>query len=165
MGGQLNEFGVQPNQKAQSPVANDTFAPHSTQQTNGKSPVSVYEHQIDDSSTIEHDFPAEVVTVRDGRQIRIRPFRPDDSDALWAVVKPTFRAGETYPQPQDVSKEAALAYWVGEWEHCYVVEAIQPEPTDSTETFETPLPPLIATYSLRTQTRGGGSHVKILIAV
>lgn len=161
MVGQLNEFGVQLDPKAQSPVANGTFAPHSVPKKNGKSAVSVYEHQMDDSSTIKYDFPPELITVRDGRQIRIRPFRSDDVDALWAVLEPTFRAGETYPQPRDVSKEAALQYWIGEWEHCYVVEAIQSEPADPTGTSgaQEPLLPLIATYSLRTQTRGGGSHV------
>ena len=41
----------------------------------------------------------------------IRPATPADDDALWRLLKPTFRAGETYPIPRDVSRTDALAYW------------------------------------------------------
>ncbi|MEY8881259.1 hypothetical protein [Donghicola sp. XS_ASV15] len=42
----------------------------------------------------------------------IRPATPQDSDAVWVMLEPVFRAGETYAIPTDISKEAALAYWV-----------------------------------------------------
>jgi len=40
----------------------------------------------------------------------IRPALPSDDDAIWAILEPTFRAGETYPIPRDVSRADALAY-------------------------------------------------------
>ncbi len=43
--------------------------------------------------------------------IAIRPGTRNDDDALWAILEPTLRAGETYPQPRDITREAALAYW------------------------------------------------------
>ena len=36
--------------------------------------------------------------------LAIRPARPGDDDAIWAVLEPVFRAGETYPVPRDVSR-------------------------------------------------------------
>jgi hypothetical protein len=41
----------------------------------------------------------------------IRPARRADDDAIWRVLEPTFRAGETYPLPRDISRDDALAYW------------------------------------------------------
>jgi hypothetical protein len=34
----------------------------------------------------------------------IRPFEPRDHDAIWRILEPTFRAGETYPVPRDISR-------------------------------------------------------------
>jgi hypothetical protein len=34
-----------------------------------------------------------------------------DRDAIWQILEPVIRAGETYPLPHDMSREAALAYW------------------------------------------------------
>lgn len=33
--------------------------------------------------------------------------------AVWAVLKPVFRAGETYPQPVDISEDEARSFWMG----------------------------------------------------
>jgi hypothetical protein len=41
----------------------------------------------------------------------IRPATPADDDAIWAILQPVFRAGETYPIPRDISRAEALAYW------------------------------------------------------
>ncbi|HEY0105983.1 MAG TPA: GNAT family N-acetyltransferase [Rhizomicrobium sp.] len=53
-------------------------------------------------------------TLHDGGDrdlIRIRPATRNDDDALWAILEPTLRAGETYPQPRDITRAQALAYW------------------------------------------------------
>ena len=33
-----------------------------------------------------------------------------DADAIWAILEPVIRAGETYPLPRDMDRESALAY-------------------------------------------------------
>ena len=42
--------------------------------------------------------------------IMIRPAAPSDSEAIWSILEPVIRAGETYALPSDLSKEAGLAY-------------------------------------------------------
>ncbi|HEX7060536.1 MAG TPA: GNAT family N-acetyltransferase [Woeseiaceae bacterium] len=44
--------------------------------------------------------------------IRIRAFQPDDWPAVWRIVEPVFRAGETWPLALDVSEEEARAFLV-----------------------------------------------------
>jgi len=34
-----------------------------------------------------------------------------DVEAVWAILEPTIRAGETYDLPRDMTRESALAYW------------------------------------------------------
>ena len=41
----------------------------------------------------------------------IRPAAQFDDDAIWRVIEPVFRAGETYPLPGDISRADAFAYW------------------------------------------------------
>ena len=41
----------------------------------------------------------------------IRHSEARDDDAIWRILEPTFRAGETYPIPRDISRFDALAYW------------------------------------------------------
>lgn len=40
--------------------------------------------------------------------------RQTDADwpAVWSVLEPAFRAGESYPLPRDVDEEGAKAYWI-----------------------------------------------------
>ena len=40
----------------------------------------------------------------------IRP-AADDDDAIWAILEPILRAGETYALPRDWSRREALAFW------------------------------------------------------
>jgi ribosomal protein S18 acetylase RimI-like enzyme len=42
----------------------------------------------------------------------IRPAEPEDADAIWAILEPTLRAGETYAIDQDVSRDDALGWWL-----------------------------------------------------
>jgi hypothetical protein len=43
--------------------------------------------------------------------MQIRPATEADNQAIWQVLEPTIRAGETYPLPRDMTREAAIAYW------------------------------------------------------
>lgn len=74
----------------------------------------------------------------------IRPATPADDDALWRILEPTFRAGETYPIPRDVSRAEALAYWHNAGHAVFVAE----------QGGE-----IVGTYYLRANNKGGGAHV------
>ena len=74
----------------------------------------------------------------------IRPATPADDDAIWRIQEPTFRAGETYPIPCDVSRADALAYWRSAGHAVFVAE----QGGD-----------IAGTYYLRANTQGGGAHV------
>lgn len=41
----------------------------------------------------------------------IRPATDADHDAIWAILEPVYRAGETYCIPRDISRDDALADW------------------------------------------------------
>jgi ribosomal protein S18 acetylase RimI-like enzyme len=74
----------------------------------------------------------------------IRKAEPDDDTAIWAVLEPTFRAGETYPVPRDINRAEALAYWHTPGHTVFVAEQ------DGR---------VLGTYYLRANSRGGGAHV------
>lgn len=76
--------------------------------------------------------------------IHIRPARTGDSDAIWRVVEPVIRAGETWPLPRDWQRDEALAYWFAPAHEVFVAE----------------LEGAVAgTYYLRANQPGAGSHV------
>lgn len=76
--------------------------------------------------------------------LAIRPAAPADDDAIWAILEPIFRAGETYPIPRDISRADALAYWRSPGHAVFVAEAEGR---------------VLGTYYLRANNRGGGAHV------
>lgn len=76
--------------------------------------------------------------------MNIRPIAAADADALWQILEPTFRAGETYPIPRDISREAALAYWQSPQHEVFVAER------DGV---------VVGTYYLKANQQGGGAHV------
>lgn len=76
--------------------------------------------------------------------LAIRPAEARDDDAIWAILEPTFRAGETYPIPREVSRADALAYWRSPGHSVFVAE----------QGGE-----IIGTYYLRANNCGGGAHV------
>jgi ribosomal protein S18 acetylase RimI-like enzyme len=76
--------------------------------------------------------------------LTIRPARKDDEAAIWAIVGPAIRAGETYTLPPDMSERAALDYWMGPDRETFVAEE------DGR---------ILGTYYLRANQAGGGSHV------
>ena len=74
----------------------------------------------------------------------IRQSEPRDDDAIWRILEPTFRAGETYPVPCDISRADALAYWHTPGHTVFVAEDAGT---------------IVGTYYLRANNRGGGAHV------
>jgi ribosomal protein S18 acetylase RimI-like enzyme len=74
----------------------------------------------------------------------IRQSEPRDDDAIWRILEPTFRAGETYPVPRDISRADALAYWHTPGHTVFVTEDAGT---------------IVGTYYLRANNRGGGAHV------
>ena len=43
--------------------------------------------------------------------VAIRPALPGDLVAIWTILEPVYRAGETYCIPRDISRDSALADW------------------------------------------------------
>lgn len=81
---------------------------------------------------------------REGSAVLIRNATRQDDDAVWAVLEPVLRAGETYTLPCDITREEALAYWFAPAHRVFVAEE------DGA---------IIGTYFLRSNQQGGGSHV------
>jgi ribosomal protein S18 acetylase RimI-like enzyme len=75
----------------------------------------------------------------------VRSARSEDRDALWAILEPVIRAGETYPLSRDLDCEAALAYWLAPVHHVFVAA------DDAGK--------ILGTYFLQANQQGGGSHV------
>ena len=76
----------------------------------------------------------------------IRPVQPQDSGALWAILEPILRAGETYALPRDWTQAHALAYWLGPPHQVFVAQ-------DDHEA------PIVGTYFLTPNQQGGGDHI------
>lgn len=76
--------------------------------------------------------------------LMVRAARPNDKDAIWAILEPVIRAGETYTLPRDMGCEAALAFWFSGGHEVFVAE-------DEGR--------VVGTYFLRANYGGGGSHV------
>jgi ribosomal protein S18 acetylase RimI-like enzyme len=74
----------------------------------------------------------------------VRPAEDRDRDAIWKIMEPVIRAGETYALPRDMSREDALAYWLAEDREVFVAE----------DTGE-----IVGTYCMRANQPGGGSYV------
>ena len=76
--------------------------------------------------------------------MHLRPAQARDDDAIWDIIGPAIRAGETYVLPRDMSRADALAYWRSAAHEVFVAEA-QGE--------------VVGTYYLRANQPGGGAHV------
>jgi hypothetical protein len=53
----------------------------------------------------------------------IRPATKDDAAAIWSIIGPTIRTGETYTLPRDMSEADALSYWMGSDRQTFVAVA------------------------------------------
>jgi L-amino acid N-acyltransferase YncA len=78
------------------------------------------------------------------QQCSIRPSRESDADSIWAILEPTIRAGETYPLPQEMSRDDGLSYWFSSGHQVFVAENNGS---------------LLGTYYLKANQKGGGDHV------
>lgn len=76
--------------------------------------------------------------------IAIRAVEVADYDQIWDLLKPVFRAGDTYAIATDISRAAALAYWCGPQHMVWVATRQQT---------------IIGTYYRRINQAGGGDHV------
>ena len=52
--------------------------------------------------------------------MQIRTATRSDADAVWAMLEHVFRAGDTYAVDPDISRAAALSYWMDDPAACYV---------------------------------------------
>lgn len=67
-----------------------------------------------------------------------------DAAAIWSILRPVFRAGETYTIVRDIDEVDAIAYWCGPNHETFVAE-------DNAN--------ILGTYYLRANHAGGGDHV------
>jgi ribosomal protein S18 acetylase RimI-like enzyme len=67
-----------------------------------------------------------------------------DRDAIWAILEPMVRAGETYTLPRDMSKQQALEYWFAADKETFVWKENGA---------------VLGTYFLKANQQGGGAHV------
>jgi ribosomal protein S18 acetylase RimI-like enzyme len=74
----------------------------------------------------------------------IRPGYDSDADAIWAILEPVIRSGETYALPRDWSKAESLAFWNSPLHTVFVAE-------DEGA--------IVGTYFLRANALGSGAHV------
>jgi len=76
--------------------------------------------------------------------ISIRLAGPEDFDQVWPLLRDVFRAGDTYAVDSDISRDAALAYWMTQATATYVA-------TDEGR--------VVGTYYIKTNQAGGGAHI------
>jgi L-amino acid N-acyltransferase YncA len=76
--------------------------------------------------------------------LSIHPATDSDRDAIWAILEPMIRAGETYTLPRDMSKQQALEYWFAADRETFVWK-------------ENGV--VLGTYFLKANQQGGGAHV------
>jgi ribosomal protein S18 acetylase RimI-like enzyme len=74
----------------------------------------------------------------------IRAATASDGDAIWKILEPVIRGGDTYTLPAEMNREDALAYWNSAGHEVFVAE----------ENRE-----ILGTYYLRANQKGGGAHV------
>lgn len=74
----------------------------------------------------------------------IRERNQSDSDAVWKILEPVIRGGDTYTLPREMNRQEALAYWNAPGHEVFVAE----------ENAE-----ILGTYYLRANQKGGGAHV------
>ena len=77
----------------------------------------------------------------------IRLATTNDRDAIWAILEPMLRRGETYSLPREMTREQALDFWFASGHETFVCEA------------DTKAGVILGTYFLRANQSGGGAHV------
>jgi len=74
----------------------------------------------------------------------IHPATGNDREAIWAILEPMIRSGETYTLPRDMNKQQALEYWFAADKETFVWEENGA---------------VLGTYFLKANQQGGGAHV------
>lgn len=77
-------------------------------------------------------------------RLSLRPATDTDQPALWAILEPVFREGDTYAVDPQISRDEALAFWCGGTHDAFVAEA------DGT---------ILGSYYICPNQGGGGAHV------
>lgn len=80
----------------------------------------------------------------EAKSMLIRPSVEADADAIWTILEPVIRAGETYAFPADWDRKEAMAYWHSPVHEVFVVDDAGA---------------VVGTYYLRANQMGGGAHV------
>ncbi|QIE40850.1 GNAT family N-acetyltransferase [Rhodobacteraceae bacterium SC52] len=75
--------------------------------------------------------------------LKIRAFAEADTDALWSMLEPAFRANNTYTVEADISRDEALAFWCAPEKSVFMASNGSP----------------VGTYYLKPNQAGGGAHV------
>jgi ribosomal protein S18 acetylase RimI-like enzyme len=100
-------------------------------------------HPLLVGADFRHSFRAlAILVIRLAMLMRIA--RPKDAPAIWSIIAPVIRAGETYTLDQDMSEEHALAYWMGPDKETFVAEEYGI---------------ILGTYYMRPNQGGGGRHI------
>jgi ribosomal protein S18 acetylase RimI-like enzyme len=76
--------------------------------------------------------------------LSIRAAVASDAEAIWEILEPTIRSGETYTLPRGMAREEALAYWFSFGHEVFVAEENAA---------------VLGTYFLHANQKGGGEHV------
>ena len=76
--------------------------------------------------------------------IEIRLYQEHDWPAVWRILEPVFRAGETYAMPERISEPEAYLYWV-----------VSPAQTYVAVDGHT----VLGTYYLKPNQQGPGDHI------
>ena len=77
--------------------------------------------------------------------IKIRLFEKKDWAAIWEIIEPTFRAGETYAFSPDISEEESHQVWVEMPSATFIAEAQKNK--------------ILGTYYIKPNQPGLGAHV------
>ncbi|WP_029014545.1 GNAT family N-acetyltransferase [Niveispirillum irakense] len=75
----------------------------------------------------------------------IRRATTADAPAIWRIIGPTIRAGETYALAPDMGEGEAVAYWLGPDKETFVAVAEDGQ--------------VLGTYYIRPNQAGGGRHI------
>lgn len=77
--------------------------------------------------------------------LQIRPYEPADWSAVWALLEPLFRAGETFPHDPAITEEQSQVLWVEQTQAVMVA-------ADAVGRF-------VGTYYLKPNSLALGAHV------
>lgn len=76
--------------------------------------------------------------------MHIRSASSADAPAVWSILEPMIRVGETYTLDRNLSQADAIAYWMGAGKDVFVTEEAGA---------------VLGTYYIRPNQAGGGRHV------